>query len=152
MCTNYRATRRELFATYYGAEPPADEWREDVYRDYMAPIVRRGADGGREACQATFGMVPHACIPAHVRDYDTMNARTETIATKRSFSAAWKGCQFALIPAQAVYEPRYPPLPAPDTPDYDAARNKALAAKSERWGIALASGEPFAVTKPFTPA
>ena len=145
MCTNYRATRRELFAESYGVEPPADDWREDVYRDYAAPILCRGAGGGREARLATFGMVPHNRIPPHVRDYDTMNARTETIAMKRSFSSAWKACHVCLVPAQAVYEPRYPPLPAPGTPDYEVVRKRALAAKSERWGIALASGGPFAV-------
>ncbi|TDV04706.1 SOS response-associated peptidase [Paraburkholderia caballeronis] len=145
MCTNYAAARRDYFLKHYGVLPPDDPWRLDVYRDYAAPIIRRSADGSRESLLAGFGMVPRQRIPPSVRDYDTMNARTETVATKRSFSRPWKDCQFCLIPAENVYEPRYPPLPAYGVPNYEAALRAAVRAKSERWGIHLASGEPFAV-------
>ena len=33
-------------------------WKTETWKDYVAPIVRRGADGGREGVLATYGMVP----------------------------------------------------------------------------------------------
>ncbi|WP_175425867.1 hypothetical protein [Trinickia violacea] len=83
MCTNYAATRRRVFEKYYGVEPPADEWRDDVYKDYGAPILRRGEEGDRRADLATFGMVPRKHIPVGVKVFDTMNARSETVGEKR---------------------------------------------------------------------
>lgn len=145
MCTNYAAARRDQLFRHFGVEPPDSPWRDEIYRDYDAPIIRSTAGGDRESLLAGFGMVPRRKIPEHVRDYDTMNSRTESVATKRSFSRAWKDCQFCLIPAEMVYEPRYPALPAYGTPSYEAELRKATRAKSERWGIHLASGEPFAV-------
>lgn len=82
MCTNYAPVQRQLLREVFGAEPPADEWRSQAWPDYAAPIVRTGADGGRESILATFGMVPRAQIPAGVRAYDTMNA--EAVGEKRS--------------------------------------------------------------------
>lgn len=145
MCTNYEAARREYFLKHYGILPPDDPWRQDVYRDDAAPIIRRGGDGAREALLAGFGMVPKKRIPSNVRDYDTMNARSETVGTKRTFARSWKDCQFCLVPAECIYEPRYPALPAYGTPNYETELRKATRATSERWGIHLASGEPFAV-------
>ena len=39
--------------------------------------------------------------------YATYNARTETVQQKRSFKHAWLNDQFALIPVEAIYEPKY---------------------------------------------
>jgi hypothetical protein len=38
---------------------------------------------------ASYGMVPRRHIPAGVKVFDTMNARAESIAEKRSFAPAW---------------------------------------------------------------
>ncbi|VVE51078.1 hypothetical protein PCA20602_04707 [Pandoraea capi] len=40
MCTNYRVPDRQLFSDNYGVVAPAGEWREEVYKDYFAPIIR----------------------------------------------------------------------------------------------------------------
>ena len=40
MCTNYRVPDRQLFSEYYGIPAPLSEWRDEVYKDYFAPIVR----------------------------------------------------------------------------------------------------------------
>jgi hypothetical protein len=55
MCTNYRVPDRQLFSEYYGVRPPVGEWRDKVYKDYFAPIVRRDGDG-RRSDPASFGM------------------------------------------------------------------------------------------------
>jgi len=56
---------------------------------------------------ATFGMVPRAHIPAGVKLFDTMNARSESLSEKRSFRGAWNRLQLCLIPCRSFYEPSY---------------------------------------------
>jgi len=126
MCTNYAAARRDRIFKQFGVEPPDSPWRDDAYKDYPAPIVRRVADAER-ADVATFGMVPRKHIPPGVRVFDTMNARVETVGEKRSFSGAWKRLQLCLIPCEAFYEPGYE------------------SGKAVRWRINMANGEPFAI-------
>lgn len=58
-----------------------------------------------------------------------MNARSETIDEKRSFSGAWKSLQLCLIPCQTFFEPNY---------EDDSE-------KSVRWKIGMATGEPLAI-------
>ncbi|WP_353191430.1 SOS response-associated peptidase family protein [Pandoraea pnomenusa] len=126
MCTNYRVPDKQLFSEYYGTPAPLGEWREEVYKDYFAPIIRRDGDG-RRSDLASFGMVPREKIPPGVKLFDTMNARAETVGEKRSFSGAWKKQQLCLIPTQVFYEP-----------DYETG-------KAVRWAIGMADGEPFAI-------
>lgn len=56
----------------------AGDWRDDVYKDYFAPIIRRDGDG-RRSDLASFGMVPRERIPQGVKVFDTMSARAETV-------------------------------------------------------------------------
>ncbi len=126
MCTNYAAARRDKLFKHYGIEPPDSPWRDEVYKDYPAPIIRR-VDGEPRAELATFGIVPRKHIPAGVKVFDTMNARAETVGEKRSFSGAWKKQQLCLIPAEAFYEPNYE------------------SGKAVRWRIGMADGLPFAI-------
>jgi putative SOS response-associated peptidase YedK len=102
-------------------------WRAETWKDYGAPIVRRGAGGAREGLLATYGMVPRKRIPAGVRPFDTMNARAETVGQLRSFSGAWKNVQLCLVPMTAFYEPNYE------------------SGKAVRWGIGMADESMFAV-------
>ncbi|WP_433703842.1 SOS response-associated peptidase [Paraburkholderia sacchari] len=126
MCTNYAAARRDQLFKHFGIEPPDSPWRDEVYKDYPAPIIRR-IDGAERADVATFGIVPRKHIPPGVRPFDTMNARSETVGEKRSFSGAWKRQQLCLIPAEAFYEPNYE------------------SGKAVRWRIGMADGTPFAI-------
>jgi putative SOS response-associated peptidase YedK len=107
MCTNYAPVQRQLLRDVFLVEPPDDEWKPSIYRDYAAPIVLHDGDGGRDCVLAGFGMTPRAHIPKGVKDFSTMNARFETVTTRRSFSGPWRECQFCLIPAAAIYEPNY---------------------------------------------
>lgn len=126
MCTNYAAARRDQLFRHFGIEPPDSPWREEVYKDYAAPIIRR-LEGTDRADLATFGIVPRWHIPDGVKVFDTMNARVETVGEKRSFSGAWKKLQLCLIPCAGIYEPNYE------------------SGKAVRWRIGLSDGEPFAV-------
>ncbi|WP_321941622.1 SOS response-associated peptidase [Paraburkholderia tropica] len=126
MCTNYAAARRNHLLRHFGVEPPDSPWRDEIYKDYPAPIIRRAADA-RCASIASFGIVPRKHIPAGVRVFDTMNARAETVGEKRSFSSAWKKLQLCLIPCESFYEP-----------DYETG-------KAVRWRIGTKEGEPFSI-------
>jgi putative SOS response-associated peptidase YedK len=126
MCTNYAAARRDRLFRHFGVEPPDSPWRDEIYKDYPAPIIRR-IESTQRADLATFGMVPRKHIPAGVKVFDTMNARAETVGEKRSFSGAWKRLQLCLVPCEAFYEPCYE------------------TGKAVRWRVGMASGESFAI-------
>jgi hypothetical protein len=85
MCTSYEPNPHERFDAYRAFEVPAFDYKREIYKDYVAPIFRRGHNGWRTD-PATFGMVPRKHIPQGVRPFDTMNARGESVGEKRSFS------------------------------------------------------------------
>ncbi|SPR97330.1 SOS response-associated peptidase [Cupriavidus taiwanensis] len=107
MCTNYAPVQRQILREIFGVEPPPADWKPETWPDYAAPIVRMDGAGRRDSVLASFGLVPRSRIPQGVRPYDTMNARSETVGEKRTFSGPWKKAQLCLIPATAVYEPNY---------------------------------------------
>lgn len=57
----------------------------------------------------------------------TYNARSETVMDKPIFKRAWYNNQFALIPVQTIFEPKY------------------IEGKADRYGIEREDGEPFTV-------
>ena len=110
MCINFRPPSPELLTAVMGAlvDLYKDwDWPSETWKDYPAPIIRATADGAREACLATYGMVPRKLIPAGVKVFDTMNARAETIGERRSFSGPWRKAQLCAVPMSCFYEPGY---------------------------------------------
>ncbi|CAG4888069.1 SOS response-associated peptidase [Paraburkholderia saeva] len=126
MCTSYRANPHERFEAFSIFSAPSFEYKPEIYKDYFAPIFRRGGMGW-STDPASFGIVPRKRIPPGVKVFDTMNARAETIGEKRSFSGAWNRLQLCLIPCESFYEPNYE------------------TGKPVRWRIGMASGAPFAI-------
>ncbi|EIN00419.1 hypothetical protein WQE_15351 [Paraburkholderia hospita] len=107
MCTSYESNNpKEAFDVFSLFPRPEFDYKPEIYKDYFGPIFR-GTDDGFETVAASFGIVPRYRIPKGVRPYDTMNARTESIAERRSFSAAWNHLQFCLIPCRSFFEPCY---------------------------------------------
>ncbi|WP_126242325.1 SOS response-associated peptidase [Burkholderia gladioli] len=130
MCTHYRAPnepeelnqlRLPLLGPLYEREP----WKQEIYPDYLAPIVRAAGDGA-DAVLANFGMIPKAHQPPGKR-YMTVNARSETVGEKPAFRAAWRAGQRCLIPAAWIYEPNWE------------------TGKHIKYRIALAGWRPFCV-------
>lgn len=117
------------------------------YKDYVAPIIRMTEDGRRTADMASFGLTPLRHIPSHVKPWDTMNARAETIATKRTFASAWKNCQLCLIPMDSFWEPYYESNAHLWDLGMGEGRlvDKKEVGKSVRHRIGTADGQPFAV-------
>jgi putative SOS response-associated peptidase YedK len=126
MCTSYESNPAEGFDAFSIFSKPDFDYPREIYKDYLAPIFRRSADGFTTDA-ATFGIVPRKHIPEGVKVFDTMNARSESIGEKRSFRSAWTKLQLCLIPCARFYEP-----------DYETG-------KAVRWRIGLASGEPLAI-------
>ena len=73
-----------------------------------------------------FGMIPKWAKDTSFAKH-TYNARSETVADKPSFKHAWYNNQFALIPVQTIYEPKY------------------INGKAHRYGIHREDNEPFTV-------
>jgi len=108
MCVNYRPPSPELLNTVMGimlnVEDP-EGWKLETWKDYPAPIIRRGAHGP-EAVLASYGMIPAHHLPPGAR-FDTMNARAESVGEKRAFARAWRDTQLCLVPMTAFFEPNY---------------------------------------------
>jgi putative SOS response-associated peptidase YedK len=126
MCTSYKVGDIKIFEAFSDFPTARFEFKPEVYKDYAAPIFRRGADGF-STDPATFAMVPRKRIPPGVKVFDTMNARAESVGEKRSFSGAWNRLQLCLIPCASFYEPNYE------------------TGKPVRWEIGMESGEPLAI-------
>jgi putative SOS response-associated peptidase YedK len=110
MCTNYRAPNEpqgfsDLKLPMLGPLYDRAPWREEIWPDYSAPIIRATSEGA-EAVLANFGMIPRAHQPAGKR-FMTVNARAETVGEKPAFRGAWRAGQRCLIPAAWIYEPNW---------------------------------------------
>ena len=128
MCVNYRPAGRKDLEQFFKAMIPDDmEWRAETWKEYAAPIILADDGGARRVSLGTFALQPRRHIPAHVKPWDTMNARAETIAQKPSYAATWKRTQFCLVPMRGFFEPCYE------------------TGTAVRWEIGMADDEPFAV-------
>jgi putative SOS response-associated peptidase YedK len=127
MCTSYEANPNDSRWDVFSLFPRPDfDHRPEIYKDYFAPIFRRSVETF-ETVPASFGIVPRRHIPPGVKVFDTMNARSESIAEKRSFSGAWRNLQLCLIPCRTFFEPNYE------------------TGKPVRWKIGMAEGAAFAI-------
>lgn len=107
MCVDYKPPSKDEIQTHFRAIFTGDQtWGSEAYQDYQAPIIRAGNDGERIAVVGTYGMVPKKRLPPKVR-FTTMNARSETVGTLRSYKSAWQKSQLCLVPMQAFYEPNW---------------------------------------------
>lgn len=128
MCVNYRPPTPEQFNGRIGAFsqlPREWQWPEETWKDYAAPILRAAPGLAPEACVASYGMVPRRRIPPGVKPFDTMNARAESLAQRRSFAPAWRRLQLCAVPMLRFYEPCYE------------------SGRAERTAIGLANDAPF---------
>ena len=135
MCSHYQALKeRERYLRHFGAEPPPEPGKLDMWPGYLGTFIRRHphTDVGdeavpeREALNGLFGLVPHWAEDTKMTRH-TYNARSETVAEKPSFRDAWKRAQHCIIPADAIFEP-------------DWRSGKAIATR-----ISRADGEPMGI-------
>lgn len=125
MCANYEPINKSQ-AIQLGLFEPTFEYKADIYPGYDCPLIFSTGDA-IEWREVKFGLVPKWAKDLKICR-NTYNARTETVHEKPSFRNAWAKSQFALIPVQTIFEPRY-------TDD----------GKAERWGIYRKDHQPFTV-------
>ncbi|WP_411686090.1 SOS response-associated peptidase [Acinetobacter pseudolwoffii] len=126
MCSNYEfPSKSQLSLLDLHAEQLELNMKSHVYPLAPTPIMMRGAEGF-ELDIARFGLIPFWAKELKYGRH-TYNARTETIASKPSFRHAWKNNQFALVPVDTFYEPKY------------------IDGKPHWFGISREDGNPFTV-------
>lgn len=137
MCTNYVASaRQEIAALRLGVlELPHEDWPDEIYPGYAAPILLRG-EGNTVTCRvARFGLVPHWCKDAkQAQDVGrkTYNARSETAAEKPSYRRPWQQRQWALAPMRSYFDPCW-------------EEAHLHGGRAVRWQMGMADGSAFAV-------
>lgn len=131
MCANFQPITKAQ-ASLFTNQPLSFDFKNDIYPGYDCPLLFANVSDPAEWRQVKFGMVPKWVKDTDIYRY-TYNARTETVAEKLSFENAWFHSQFALIPVQTIFEPKYPNA------------NEQHDGKSERWGIYREDGQPFTV-------
>lgn len=133
MCVSYESPEDNWIPDRFEADyAPGFDRKLHVYQDYDAPIIV-AEQGKRKALTAAYSMVPKRHIPEGIKPYATMNARSETVGTLRSFSKAWKKSQLCLVPMTGYWEPRY------------ESEDPERPGQSVRWTIRTADELPFAV-------
>ncbi|KTF08038.1 protein containing DUF159 [marine sediment metagenome] len=126
MCANFQPISGNQAKLFTSHQLDFD-FKVDVYPNYDAPLLFANADDEQmQWRQARFGMVPKWADSLNITRY-TYNARSETVHTKPSFRDAWLGSQFALIPVQTIFEPKY------------------VDGKAQRWGIQRTDQAPFTI-------
>lgn len=136
MCTNYvPSTRQEIAAKRLGVvDLPHEDWPDEIYPGYAAPILLLGGGDSVHCKLARFGLVPRWCRDAQqAQDIGrkTYNARSETASEKPSYRAPWQARQWALAPMNSFFEPCWE----------EAGHNGGRAV---RWQIGRADEAPFA--------
>jgi putative SOS response-associated peptidase YedK len=127
MCTSYEAIRAANMRRYFQMDLPLGEYRDEIFQDYPAPIIRLNSQGEPTSVLATFGMVPKKkVLPGH-KHYATMNARAESVGEKPTYRTIWRKSQLCLIPVESFFEPNW------ETGNHI------------RWRIGMASGDPLAI-------
>jgi putative SOS response-associated peptidase YedK len=126
MCNLYTPPTPAVFSKYFGVELEDLAWGSYVAPLKPGPYIKPG--GRPEVGQ--WGMIAPGSKTASPFG-QTNNARRETLATRKTYAAAWLGGQRCLIPAASFIEPFYP--------GHDPK------AKSISWRFTRADGEPWAL-------
>lgn len=105
MCGRYTLTSavealRRLF-DFAGAAPNLEP-RCNIAPTQRAPVIRLGADGGREMQMLSWGLVPYWAEDVSMQSH-MINARGETVAEKPAFRQAFRQRR-CLVPADGFYE------------------------------------------------
>ena len=136
MCSNYRPSSIEAFrdSVLEDIRETKIQFAAETFPNEFAPIIRlarseSGLPAKVEAVPARFGLVPFWAKDNEVAKLGrkAYNSRTETVASKPMFRAAWNQRRFCLIPAEAFYEPNWE------------------SGKAVRWRIEMASHKPFSI-------
>lgn len=154
MCVNYITVSRRLAFDWFRTPIEVnEEWRDEIYKDRLAPFITHNEHGQRKGMVGSYGFVPQRHRPfkkltpeeqakfdrkvekakaqgkpvpeaPRIR-MDTMNARAEEVGSKASYKRFWIQQQLCIVPAMKVFEPNW------ETGTH------------ERWAIEHAGAEPI---------
>jgi putative SOS response-associated peptidase YedK len=98
MCTNFTPIKKNDWAkAHFGVDLPENDYPQEAFPSYPAPIVVQSHSTGRIACGlASFGLIPSWAKDDQISRH-TYNARSETVAEKPSYKAAWRNRQYGLV-------------------------------------------------------
>lgn len=107
MCVQYLTTvNADWVKTHFDLDLPASN-THDVFPTYPGPIILKSHHTDRTAIgMARFGLLP-SWAKEETFGRKTYNARAETVADKPSYKHAWTKRHYALVLADAFYEPCY---------------------------------------------
>jgi putative SOS response-associated peptidase YedK len=107
MCVQYLTTiNTDWVKTHFDLDLPASS-AHDVFPTYPGPIILKSHNTDRTAIgMARFGLLP-SWAKEETFGRKTYNARAETVAEKPSYRHAWTKRHYALVLADAFYEPCY---------------------------------------------
>jgi putative SOS response-associated peptidase YedK len=130
MCSQYMPPEPSEIVAWFDALEPTFAYPARTYKGYDAPIFVRPEPSDSSAVplalrRARFGLVPFFSSSLQIKS-NTMNARSETAASKPSYRGPWKRRQLCLVPMRTFIEPNYESGP------------------SEWWGIGRADGQLLA--------
>lgn len=129
MCAIFQTMRRmpNRLTRQLNLFQPQYEFTQEIYPGQDCGLLFSKPDQTEvEWRSVKFGMVPKWAKNLDICKA-TYNARTETVAQKPSFKHAWSQGQFALIPVDLIYEPRY------------------INGQAQRWGIFRQDREAFSI-------
>ena len=125
MCANFQPITQAQASRFTNQQLSFD-FKDDVYPGYEAPILFANTGDPAEWRSAMFGIIPKWAKDTAIAKH-AYNVRSETVMDKPIFKRAWYNNQFALIPVQTIFEPKY------------------IEGKAYRYGIEREDGEPFTV-------
>ncbi|NML44509.1 SOS response-associated peptidase [Ramlibacter sp. G-1-2-2] len=133
VCSNYvPVTDGDTLLAFFGVQRDfSGEAPPEAYPTDLAPFIRL-VNGQRTADAGRFGLLPPWRREVRYGTH-TYNARSETVHSLPSYKESWRYGLRCVIPAKAVYEPRY----------NDDGSN-------ERWRIEKEDGTPFGVAGVYT--
>ncbi|EPQ6625064.1 TPA: SOS response-associated peptidase [Pseudomonas aeruginosa] len=110
MCSHYEAPTPTRLLNDFGVTPTGP-FQEQIWPTSIGAFIRSQPDESTNdnhppiaALTGQFGLLPFWAKDRNLGRH-TYNARSETVADKPSFRAAWKAGRHCVVPAAAIYEP-----------------------------------------------
>lgn len=140
MCTRYISPEvREIEALWHVGPRNQGDWARDLHPLRPGPFIRRARDGSPDLVVGQWGMIPPDSttrIPLSKpkkegekpKRISTVNARRESVASRPTFSQAWKRAQRCIVPASSF-----------DEPNWETGKNvwwRFCRADGQPWGVA----------------
>ena len=110
MCVNYLTVNdARRYESDFGVQRPPGPWASELYPKSRGTFIRRRADEvglEREAALGTWGLLPWFAKTPEIK-FNTVNARSETVAAAASYKAPWARGQRCIVPMDAFFEPNW---------------------------------------------